>query len=386
MVIKYFAYNLQGEKIKEESLFVSIEEFYSYLKIKKLILCNYKVIPSKYSQGILGNKYKMLENLCDSFYQIESSGLSLKKGMKLIIDTIKDKKLKGIVKNINEDINAGETFYNSFGKYPRVFPEFFITMVAIGEKTDNLENIFKQLKNFYSLMYKISSTILRSFIYPLVVISLSLISFIYLRVKFLPMIQSLSYENMSSTIPTNTGVWDFISKLLVGIILFTTSIYFIHKNQFHMRISILNLLPMKYVVNLIFQFKLLNSMLLSLLSGETIKFAFKITRDSLKNTYYKIIMDEGIKFLEMGNTLSKTLKQMKVINPITIAIISVGEETNSLEKALEKCLKTNVTQIENMTKKISILVEPLLMLLLGVFITYFMVNIFTPLLNMMDSI
>jgi type IV pilus assembly protein PilC len=200
------------------------------------------------------------------------------------------------------------------------------------------------------------------------------------------MIQSLSYENMSSTIPTNTGIWCFISKFLVVIVLFTTIIYFIHKKQFHMKISIFNLPPMKYVVNLIFQFKLLNSILLSLLSGETIKFAFKITRDSLKNTYYKIIMDDGIKFLEMGNTLSKTLKQMKVINPITIATISVGEETNSLEKALEKCLKTNVTQIENVTKKISILVEPLLMLLLGVFITYFMVNIFTPLLNMMDSI
>ncbi|SHH37587.1 type II secretion system F family protein [Clostridium grantii] len=386
MVIKYFVYNLEGKKIKKESLFESIEEFYSYIKDKKLILYKYKILSSKQFNSSLGNRYKMLENLCDSFYQIEGSGLSLKKGMKLIIETIKDKRLKKILEKVNEDMNAGNTFYNCFGKYPKIFPEFFITMLSIGEKTDNLESIFKQLKDFYSLMHKISSTIVRSFIYPIVVIILALISFIYMKLKFQPMIQSLSYENTNNLQVINKWSWINSIWLLPVIILFIYIICFICKKQFNIKMNIWSVLPTKHINNLIFQFKLLNSMLLSVSSGETLKFAFQITKDSLSNVYYKSILEKGIESLETGNTLSKSLKEMKVIKLIIIATISIGEETNSLEKALEKCLKNTVIEIENKTKKISILVEPLLMLLLGVFITYFMVSIFTPLLNMMDNI
>lgn len=389
MKIEYTAYNSSGKKIKDNSSQDTMEQFYRFIENNKLILIDYRIRNNKKSNNFLiKNKYENLANLCSYLFYIESSGLPINKGMILISKSIKDKKFKRTILSIIDDVNNGKEFYKCFLKHPMYFSHFFVEMIHTGEKTDNLKEVFKQLMNFYKEMYTTTKELEKNLIYPLIVLVTAIASMILMRVIFIPEILSL-LENNSSTISMSKNIiaTKFLMSIAGLIFSIVALIFIMRKVKFdYCQKKIYKLIPKGSLINLIFRFKFLNSLFLAAICGESLSFGYEMALDSVKSKYFKSQIKSGFEVLKYGNSLSESLEYIDALDNIIIATISIGEETNSLENALKKSIEDSKMAMNNRLKKISVMVEPIIMILLGAFITYYAVSVFLPIMDNLNNI
>lgn len=389
MDIRFIAYDINGKRIKEKSMQDTIEQFYKFIEEKNLTLIEYKILKNYKITKYLGkNRYRKLADLCSYLFYIENSGISINKGMLLISKSIKDKKFKKIILSIIDDVNGGEELYKCFEKYPMYFSHFFTEMIHTGEKTDNLQEIFKQLMSFYNELYTTMKELEKNLIYPIIVLATAIVSMILMRVIFIPEILSLLDNNGSAL--SMAKEYSFIKTLfpVIGLsFLSAVFIYMIKSKRFDIvQKKIYKLIPKNSLVNLIFRFKLLNSLYMAVICGETVPFGYEMALESVKDKYFKSQINNGYEMLKYGSHLSESLGYIEAIDDKTVATISIGEETNSLEKALKNSIDDSKIQMNNRIKKISVMVEPSIMILLGGFIAYYAISVFLPIMNNLNNI
>jgi len=375
-----------AEKIKEDGYWpISIE------KIKK-DAARKKLFPGIRSVPL---KEKMI--FCRHLGVMISSGLSMSRALDILGEQESNKGFKRVIKTLVEDVRKGVSLAEAMTKHPQAFNKVFTSMIKVGESGGSLENILNILSSQLEKDHKLISKIKGALIYPAIIIIVMVVIAILMMMFVIPKITKV-FEEFDANLPLITRVLISISDFMAGNILITFGVIFVlvggviffYKSNIGGRIFHKIFLKIPVISSLVIK---LNSarfarILSSLLeSGVPLVESLKITADTLGNYYFKSSVEQAAEDVQRGVTLSSILTDNKAPFPfLVIKMLKVGEDTGKTPEILEKLADFYEEEVDQITQNLSSVVEPVLMVVVGVAVATFAIAIIKPIYSLMDLV
>ena len=324
------------------------------------------------------------------------AGLSISRALSVIDRQIKNNSLKKIVSSINNDIKKGKTFSISLNSYKKVFPPFFISMVASGEESgklsESLAGVASQMEKTYLLQKKIKGAL----IYPGIIITAMFGIGIFMLVYIVPTLTN-TFKELGVDLPASTqfiiSASDFfqanmiliVVSLAAFLVVLTASLKTsagkrsIDFFALHMPI----IAPIVKEVNSARTARTLSSLLSA---GVSVVEALTITENVVQNSYYKEVFEKAKKNIEVGSSMSEVFTDASNLYPAFVGeMIAVGEETGEMSATLLKVALFYESEVEQKTKDMSTVIEPFLMLFVGIAVGFFAISMISPIYSIADK-
>jgi type IV pilus assembly protein PilC len=326
-----------------------------------------------------------------------SSGLTVSRAVSNLAVQTNNKRFKKILQSVYEDVQAGKQLSEGLAKYPSVFNELFVNMVAVGEVSGNLEGVLDilalQLEKEHDLLSKVRGAMT----YPAVIVVAMIGIGILMLTYILPKITQV-FVDMDVELPATTvfiiNMSDFVRNhwiITIGLFFGTLlSIRYAYKTDAGRHFFHWLFLRLPIVGNIIIKvnsarFARIYSSLLK--SGVSVVKAMTIVARTLGNVYYKEALTAGIDEIQKGTELSKIIEKYPKIFPVLVPqIIQVGEETGKTEDVLQRLAEFYEEEVSQITKNMSSIVEPILMLLIGGSVGFFAVAMLQPMYSVLENI
>ncbi len=401
----YTAKNYAGETKQGEIEAGSERELAKQLRTEGFVLTSSKEITDSQKQSFeikfldkffgipLSEKMMFTRNLSVMI----SSGLSLSRSLGNIALQIRNKKFSKILRNIQLDIQAGTSFADGLRKYPAIFNDLFVNMVKVGESSGNLEEVLTILAVQLEKEHEIKNKVKGALTYPAVILVAMVIIGVLMLTYVLPKITGV-FTDMNVVLPKSTlfiiALSDFFKNhsvlVFCFLIFFGIFLKFFLKMKagkkaisfFSINIPGVNNIVIK--VNCARFARIYSSLLRS---GISVVEALKIISDTLTNYYYKDAILDGMNQIQKGTNLSKVIAKNEKIFPILVTqMLEVGEETGKTEVVLARLAEFYEEEVDQLTKNLSSIVEPVLMIIIGVAVGFFAISMLQPIYGIMGNI
>ena len=402
MRFKYKAIKNSGKKYEGVTESQNKFSLYNELKIEGIMLISAEEQSKKnlwrYLFGFFGGvstaqKISFAKNLS----AMTKAGLSLSRALSVIERQSSNVRFKNIVEGINLEIKKGKTLSEAFKNYPNIFSDLFVFMTKAGEESGSLSsalaNVALQMDKTYRLQRKIKGAL----IYPAVIVSVMIIVGILMFVFVVPGITQ-TFKDLNTELPFSTKVIIFISDFLtnhwflsiIAILALVSGLYFALKTPSGKKLRDYVVIKLPLVGDLI---KEANSArmartLSSLLSaGVPVAKSIEITKDIIGNYYYRKVLDEARKVVEKGENISGVFVKNPELYPTFVGeMMGVGEETGNLGPMLLEVAIFYEIDVEERTKDLSTIIEPVLMVIIGAAVGFFALSMVTPIYSVMDKV
>ncbi|MBU1148864.1 type II secretion system F family protein [Patescibacteria group bacterium] len=325
------------------------------------------------------------------------TGFSVSVALGAIAEQTTNTKFKKIIKDIKQNVESGITLSKSLRIYPKVFPAIFINMIEAGEISGKLEQILKRLTIQMKKDNTLRSKVRGAMIYPVIIIVAMLGIGIFSMIFVIPKITAI-YEEVNADLPVITEVLIVSSKFMANnTLIFLVSLVLIivgfqryvnskkgrhvwHKLQLKLPIAG----PIIKKINLARFSRTLSSLLQT---DIPIVKSFNIIAETLTNVIYHDFVISAGKGLEKGEPLKKILKQDPGLFPAVVTqMISVGEESGTLDTIVEEVANFYEEDIDQTMANLTVIIEPILMIILGVGVGGIAAAIIMPMYNISAAI
>ena len=400
---KYEAKNKDGEIETGESVFSSKGDLVDQLRKRGFWPVLIEDVGKKKSKSSLFSSFfksslKSRMIFCRHLAVMIGSGLSLSKALAILAAQERNKTFKSVIEKIALDVKKGVSFAEAMQKYPKVFDSVFVSMVKMGELSGNLEEILLILSEQLEKDHKLVSKVRGAMIYPAVIIVVMIVIGFLMMTFVIPKI-TVIFKEFDAELPLLTkiviNVSDFMAAhsvlTIASAVVSVTAIRMFYKTPagqkfFHkifLKIPVLGGVVTK--VNSA-RFSRILSALLS--SGTSLVEALTITSDTLGNYYYKKACAESARKVQKGIELSKILSEgyQDVFPYLVIQMMQVGEETGKTPEILKKLAYFYEEEVDQVTKNLSSIIEPILMVVIGVAVGLFAIAIISPIYSVMSNI
>lgn len=325
------------------------------------------------------------------------AGLSLRESVETIKEQTASKKFRKILDDIIKRLENGESLGDSLAKHPRIFNNLFINMIRLGEESgtleENLEHLALQLEKSYDLRKKIKGAMIYPVFILVAALGLGAALVFFVLPKLLPLFKSFDIE---LPLPTkilmgisgafqNYGVFILIGvTLLIGIVILISRIKTVKKFYDWLWISLPIIGPISRQTNLIQFSRTLGTLLKS---GISIITALDITSDTLSNSIYQAVLRETSIKVQRGESLENYLHLNPKLFPPTVSrMIQVGEKTGNLEETLLYLAEFYEKEVDNATKNLSSISEPILLIIIGIMVGFVAISIIMPIYQFTSGI
>ncbi len=325
------------------------------------------------------------------------AGLPLTRALTVIERQTKNPRLKEIMSSVRENINKGKQLNEALGQFPKVFSDLYVAMVRAGEEggqlTTSLQTLSLQMERNSTLKKKIKGAM----IYPSIVIGVMTLIGVLMMIFVVPSITA-TFSKLNVELPMTTkiliGTSDFMSShpimILGGMVAFVFAVSTFLKTKqgkfiFHFIITKLPVIgTIVKEVNSARTARTLSSLFKA---GVDVIGAIKITQDVLQNVHYKAILNEAAIRVEKGTPLSEVFIERTKFYPVLVGeMIAVGEETGQISLMLEEMAGFYETEVDQKTKDLSTIIEPILMVVIGGGVGFFALAMIAPIYSITDSI
>lgn len=325
------------------------------------------------------------------------TGFSISNALKTLSLQTRNKYFKKIILIIVNDVEAGTSLAESMRRFPKVFQPTFTSMVATGEATGQLENVLDRLSLQMKKDHQILSKVRGAMIYPAIILSAMVAIGIAMLVFVIPKITEL-YEEADVDLPLPTriliGISNFIQGnglivILSAIVLIVAFTRFIRSKRGRVvwHATLLKTPIAGRIIRLVNLSRFMRT-LNSLISTDIpIVKAFEIISDTLGNTQYKNVMLKVSQAVKRGSGIAPTLTQWpSLFPPVVTQIIQVGEQSGTLDEITGHVAEFYEEEIDQTMSNLATVIEPVLMLILGVGVGGIAVAIVSPMYNLVNTI
>lgn len=338
-------------------------------------------------------KIMMARNLWIMF----GAGLSLVKIFDILSTQAKNKKLKNIMIDVTVRLNKGETLSDALAKYPKVFNDFFVSMVRIGEESGTLEGIFEILSVHMDRDHELRSKIRGALIYPCIILivmgGIGIVVSIFVLPKFNSFLLGMNiplpiYTRILITIGTYSERYWYLALIAP----FVLAYGFFLSIKTKLGKLILDTVLIKIPLLSPFIKKTNSAVIVRSLSslnssGISLIRSLEITSATIGNIYFKKALTQSIEKVKKGEKLSTALKPYANIFPFgAIDMMEVGEETGKTSVVLKKLAEFYEQEVIEETKNFSVIIEPMLLIFLGLVVAFFAISIIEPMYSSLKSI
>ncbi len=325
------------------------------------------------------------------------AGLPLSRALSVMEKQTKQKKFKGIIVELNKKISEGHTLSEGMTAYPKVFPALMTSMVKAGEESGSLSQslrvIASQMENSYQLTRKIRGALM----YPgIILIAMVGIGF-FMMTNVVPVL-STTFKELNVDLPVSTklviGVSDFLSGniiiSIIGFIVIAGTFYFSAKTKRGKRVidyTVLHIPVVGQIVKQVNAARTARTLSSLLTAGVDVVVAAHITADVLQNSYYKEVISIVEEKIQKGEPIAHIFSDYEHLYPTFVGeMISVGEETGQLAQMLLGVAVFYETEVDQKTKDMSSIIEPFLMVFIGLAVGFFAISMISPIYSLGDNI
>ena len=324
------------------------------------------------------------------------AGLSLHRALLVLQRQTKNPYFNKILVSLGNDINSGETLSSGLVKFPNVFSNLFVSMVRSGEESGNLANALSDIGMNLEKSHSLSQKIRGALIYPGIVLSVMMTIGILMFAFIVPTLAN-TFKELGVDLPVSTKViiafGNFFSNNLiltfVLLLCFIFGLVFLIRAKFSKPYLNFLVLKLPFIGTLVKELntaRTTRTMSSLLLSGVSIIKAIEITKNVVQNVYYKKVLDQAMAAVERGAPFSEAFKSNSDLYPTMMSeMIQVGEETGKLSDMLLSVALFYEAEIDNKTKNLSVIIEPILMVLIGGGVGFFAISMISPLYSILDS-
>lgn len=326
------------------------------------------------------------------------AGIPIDEALATLEEQAKSKYFRKVIKSLMSDIKNGQSLAKSLRKHPEVFNQFFVSLIEVGEESGTLEEnltfLSGQLAKDNSLRKKIKGALL----YPGIVLTATFVMGTFIAFFVLPKLVEF-FESFDVELPLPTRILLFVSQvttnyglfILAGLILlfilFNIAIarpYF--KAKWHHLILRLPFVGKLIGYGQIARFSRNFGTLMK--SGVPISRSLEITTNTLSNLKFKKDLTEVSKYLQKGKGIGDTIYSMKYFEypPIVSRMIQIGEKTGKLDETLLYLSNFYEDEIDDVSKNLSTILEPILLIGIGLLVGFVAVSIISPIYELTGSI
>ncbi|HNZ86562.1 MAG TPA: type II secretion system F family protein [bacterium] len=324
-------------------------------------------------------------------------GISLSKALFTLSLQTTNKYFQEILVAISERVDGGESFAECLKSYPKVFNELFVNMIKAGESSGQLEDVLKQLyiqmKKEHGLLSKVKGALT----YPAAILLAMVGIGIFMMIVVVPQMMA-NFQEMDAELPLPTkiliAISDILAKkgILVAIILIILIFVLIRIIRTKKGKRIFDGILLRFPVfgSIIKKINLarFSRNISSLLKTEImIVNSFEIVASILGNSHYKEAMSNVGHDIKKGVTVSESVKKYpKLFPPMVVQMIAIGEETGDLDNILAELADFYETEIDQIMTDLPSIIEPMLILFLGVGVAFMAVSILLPMYSLSSAI
>jgi len=334
---------------------------------------------------------------CRNMAGLMQAGVSLARAIEILEKQTTNKKMKDVLHSIFETIKSGGSLSDALGKHPKVFDSLFISMMRAGEESGNLVGTLKEVELHIKRSYDLKRKIKGAMTYPIVILgAMGLIGILMMKYVVPNLLKVFTDFKMDLPFTTKIVLWlaNVIDKYFLFLVLAIAGIVFaifkltkLPKVKKFFSIVVIKLPSIGTIAKQTLTARTARTLASLLKSGVSVTRSLEITRDVIGNFQYKAVMEEALKDIQKGSPMSKSFQAHPNLYPIMMGdMIEVGEESGKVGDMLQDVALFYEEEVDQKTKNLSTIVEPILMLIIGGAVGFFAVAMMTPMYSMMESV
>jgi type IV pilus assembly protein PilC len=317
-----------------------------------------------------------------------NAGLPLLQGIDVMIEQTERQNFKQVLTQIGQDIEAGLTFSDALKKHPKVFTELYSSMVRAGEASGNLDGILIQLAEYLEATEKLKRDIRSAMTYPVIALVIVVAIAGGLLVFIVPKFQDI-FDSLGGTLPaptllliaTSNILRKYILIVIGAVIVFVLALRYyastpsgrLQLDAFLLRVPIFGPLLRKVAIS-----RFARTMSTLTRSGVPVLAALEIVERTIGNEVIARAVKGSQASIKAGATIADPLARSGVFPIMVTRMIDVGEKTGSLDELLTKLSEFYDQQVEATIAGLTSMIEPILILFLGVVVGGMVLALFMP--------
>lgn len=332
---------------------------------------------------------KKLTVFTQKLYNLTKSNVELLAALKLLSQNNFDRTEKLLLEDVSQNIKSGMTLSQAFGRHPRYFPLLYINIIRAGESSGQLKDSFLQLLDYLQRVEELRLKIRQALAYPIFMIIVGAATIFVMLSFILPRLVSM-FEDFQAALPLPTRILLTASNIfkqywLAAIAIFVVG-FFILQKKHSLKAALLFYIKshLPFVKNLVYKQSVANfstSLSLLLKSGVNLLSSLGIVAPVIDNPVYIAQLGQVRQDIKEGASFSQALAKFKIFPGFFTQMIKVGEESGRLESVLADIADSYQQEIESDIKIISALIEPAIILVLGVIIGGMVLAVLLPIFN-----
>ncbi|MCH8069512.1 MAG: type II secretion system F family protein [Candidatus Marinimicrobia bacterium] len=322
------------------------------------------------------------------------AGVPLLSALEAITEQSETEKMKNVVKSLAEQLNSGSSLSQAMRKYPKVFTLMYTNMIEAGEKAGVMDIILKRLSQFIGHDIQVRASVKSAMRYPIIIFCALILAFtgaiLFVIPKFATMFKSQGIELPMPTrilIGINAAVTQYWAYTLVAVIVVVTSLIMLLRTPRGKYVS--DVIKLKFPI---FKLIVLKSTvarfahMLETLSrgGIQIISALETVEKTVGNQVIGNEIAAAREKVAEGVSLAEALGTSKHFPPMTLKMISVGEQSGALDEMLSNIAKQYDNEVDHLIKRLSTMIEPMMTVIMGAFILLIALGIFLPMWRMYE--
>lgn len=335
-------------------------------------------------------KARDLSIFAKQLYTMLHAGMPLLSCIETLGEQTEHPTLREALSFIHQDLQKGAIFSTSIQKRPDVFPPLFYSMVRSGELSGNLDRVLNNLAIHYQKEAKIQAQIKSAMTYPIIILIAAIGVTVLLIVKLVPMFKDMfNGRKLPGITVFILNLSDLlIHKWYIIIAAIFATVFVIRtylstatgRLQFDRRK--LNLPIIGKYMKIIVSSRFASTLAVLITSGIPIIQAIESSAEITGNKFIEKKMENVLDNIKKGSPMSFELKKLKIFPPMMISMIKIGEESGAIDTMLSKTSEIFEEELEEAIKKMTSLMEPVIIILIGGIVAVVLLSIYLPMFEM----
>jgi type IV pilus assembly protein PilC len=340
---------------------------------------------------------KLLTQFTRQLSTLQDAGMPILRSLRILEQQQKPGPLRMAIRMIADDVEGGSTLSESMAQHPKAFDKLYTNMVAAGEAGGVLDVVLRSLADFMEASERLRKRVIGAMIYPIAVITFALLIVTGIMVFIIPKFKTI-FESFGTDLPVVTKALMGISNWMaddfgwVWVVCIPVAIIFGSKllgrsqggrmfiDQTKLHIPVIGQIISKTAVS---RFTRTLGVLLS--AGVPLLDAIAITSETTGNEVLTKALKRVHDGIREGEDFAAPLKQIKMIEPMVVNMIDVGEETGDLDKMLKKIADTYDEEVQTLVAAMVSMLEPVMVITLGGIVGFIVLAIFMPLPTLLQG-
>lgn len=324
------------------------------------------------------------------------AGMPLIESLGAMMEQTSKPRLKGVLFEVRDKVNSGAGLGDAIEEHPRIFNNLYVNMVRAGEMSGTLEPVLFRLAEIVERQAKLKSQLASSLAYPAFMALFAVAIIVFLMLVIVPRI-TMIFEKQKQELPALTkaliGTSDFLAKYLIVIIGVLVGVYLLWRfwvsredgrkrwDRMKLKIPLYGTLHMKLLCA-----RMSRTLGTMLQSGLTMMRALEVVNTVVENRFIQGHMEDVKSGVRRGRDLAIPLKETGMFPPMMIHMIDLGQRSGEIENMLVRVADTYDDDVKLTIDAIVGLLEPVIIVVMGIFVGFLVLAILLPILNMSTNI